>query len=90
MPEEPKNVRDAGILAWCALALAVWATRAQRSLTPVPMLAMAATFEISFFIHRAIERVGRYMQVRFWVGDSSAHGDWLPASVRSTSNDSPG
>src|ERR1700737_271083 len=70
----------AGMLAWCALALAVWATGAQGSLTLVPMLALAATFEISFFIHTAIERVGRYLQVYFeedgqgWEHTAMAYG----------------
>ena len=31
----------------------------------VPFLAIAATFEISFFIHTGVERVGRYLQVLY-------------------------
>jgi hypothetical protein len=50
----------AGMLAWCALALALWSTEAQGSLTLVPTLALAATLEISFFIHTGIERVGEF------------------------------
>jgi hypothetical protein len=76
-----------GILAWCALAVAVWATGAQGSLTLVPMLALAATFEISFFIHRAIERVGRYLQVYFeedgqgWEHTAMAYGRKFPGGA---------
>ena len=35
------------------------------ALTLVPFLAIAATFEISFFIHMGVERVGRYLQVLY-------------------------
>ena len=35
------------------------------ALTLVPFLAVAATFEISFFIDIGIERVGRYLQVLY-------------------------
>jgi hypothetical protein len=77
----------AGILAWCALALALWATGAQGSLTLVPMLALATTFEVSFFIHTAIERLGRYLQVFFeedgqgWEHTAMAYGRSFPGGA---------
>lgn len=52
-----------GLLAWGALALWLWAADGQGALTLVPFLAVAATFEISFFIHTGVERIGRYLQV---------------------------
>jgi len=77
----------AGMLAWCALALALWTTGAQGSLTLVPMLALATTFEISFFIHTAIERVGRYLQVYYeedgqgWEHTVMAYGRNFPGGT---------
>jgi hypothetical protein len=53
----------AGLIAWGALAIGLWAVEAQGALTLVPFLAVAATFEVSFFIHTGVERVGRYLQV---------------------------
>jgi|HubBroStandDraft_6_1064221.scaffolds.fasta_scaffold631660_2 hypothetical protein len=53
----------AGILGWGALAIGLWAAEVQGALTLVPFLAVAATFEISFFIYIGVERVGRYLQV---------------------------
>jgi hypothetical protein len=53
----------AGLLGWAALALALNAFEFQRAATLVPLMALAATFEISFFIHTGVERVGRYLQV---------------------------
>jgi hypothetical protein len=53
----------AGLLAWGALALGLWATDGQGALTLVPFLSIAATFEISVFIYTGVERIGRYLQV---------------------------
>jgi hypothetical protein len=52
-----------GLAAWGALASGLWAAGAERAVTLVPLLILAATFEISFFIHTGVERAGRYIQV---------------------------
>jgi hypothetical protein len=52
-----------GLFAWGALAIGLWAANAQGALVLVPFLAVAATFEISFFIYTGVERIGRYLQV---------------------------
>lgn len=52
-----------GLVSWGALAIGLSAVDAQGALTLVPFLALAATFEISFFVHTGVERVGRYLQV---------------------------
>lgn len=53
----------AGIIAWAALALAAVALGALPVLTLLPLLVLAATFEVVFTLHTAVERVGRYVQV---------------------------
>ena len=51
------------------------------------MLALATTFEISFFIHTAIERVGRYLQVYYeedgqgWEHTVMAYGRNFPGGT---------
>ena len=53
----------AGLVAWAALCLALNALEFERGVTLVPLLVLVSTFEISFFIHTGVERVGRYLQV---------------------------
>jgi hypothetical protein len=53
----------AGLAAWGALAIALLSTELQGAVTLVPLLLLAATFEISFFVHTGVERIGRYIQV---------------------------
>jgi RsiW-degrading membrane proteinase PrsW (M82 family) len=64
----------AGLVAWGALTLALNAWEFPRAVTLVPFLILAATFEISFFIHTGVERVGRYLQVFY--EDEAASSDW--------------
>lgn len=52
-----------GFAAWGALAIALLITELQGAITLVPFVVLAATFEINFFIHTGVERVGRYIQV---------------------------
>jgi hypothetical protein len=52
-----------GLAAWGALAIAVLVSNLDGVATFVPLLVLAGTFEISFFVHTGIERVGRYLQV---------------------------
>jgi hypothetical protein len=51
-----------GLAAWAALALAI-SSYAPGAATMVPFVVLAGTFEINFFIHTGVERVGRYVQV---------------------------
>ena len=52
-----------GVAAWATLALALRRIDQSGAVTLVPLLVLAATFEISFFIHTGVERIGRYLQV---------------------------
>ena len=76
-----------GLWAWGALVIALWAADAQGALTLVPFLALAATFEISFFIHTGVERVGRYLQVYYeedgqgWEHTVMAYGKSFPGGA---------
>ena len=54
----------AGIGAWGALTLGlVAASDVSGGPSLVPFLVLATTFEISFFVHTGIERIGRYLEV---------------------------
>ena len=54
-----------GTVGWAALALATAAVSTPPLLTLLPLLVLATTFEITFALHTAVERVGRYIQVFF-------------------------
>jgi hypothetical protein len=54
-----------GLIAWAALAVGLIAAALEGSVTLIPFLVLTATFEISFFIHTGVERIGRYIQVFF-------------------------
>jgi hypothetical protein len=71
----------AGIIAWGVLTLALNASEFERAATLVPLLVLATTFEISFFIHTGVERVGRYLQVFYddeWESTAMAYGQRTP------------
>jgi hypothetical protein len=55
----------AGLTAWGALGVALRATDLSGTVTLVPFVVLAATFEINFFVHTGVERIGRYIQVFF-------------------------
>ena len=53
-----------GLVAWGALTMALLIAGLRGwSVTLVPLLVLAGTFEINFFIHTGVERIGRYIQV---------------------------
>jgi hypothetical protein len=52
-----------GLAAWGALAIALLIAELEGGVTLVPFMVLAATFEINFFIHTGVERIGRYIQV---------------------------
>jgi hypothetical protein len=66
-----------GLAAWAAFVLVLNASELERAATLVPLLMLAATFELSFFIHTGVERVGRYLQVFYddeWENVVMAYG----------------
>jgi hypothetical protein len=52
-----------GVAAWGALAIALLAAQLEGGITLVPFVVLAATFEINFFVHTGVERIGRFVQV---------------------------
>jgi hypothetical protein len=52
-----------GLVAWGALVIAMLIAELEAITTLVPLLVLAATFEINFFMHTGVERIGRYIQV---------------------------
>jgi hypothetical protein len=82
---------QAGVIAWGALLLALNATDLERAASLVPLLVLVATFEIAFFVHTGVERVGRYIQVFYedeagaepkgWENTVMAYGRNNPAGL---------
>ena len=68
-----------------ALAISLSAAEGRGALTLVPFLAIATTFEMSFFIHMGIERVGRYLQVLY---EAEGHG-WESTIMASRARPGP-
>jgi hypothetical protein len=54
-----------GLLGWAALTIATAALAELPVATLLPLLILAATFEITFGLHTGVERIGRYLQVVF-------------------------
>jgi hypothetical protein len=54
-----------GIVAWAGLAFAVAAVGSPPVATLLPLLVLAAVFESVFALHVGVERIGRYLDVRF-------------------------
>ncbi len=54
-----------GVATWCVLAVAISVMAATPATTLVPLVLLAATFEVVVALHTAVERVGRYVQVFF-------------------------
>lgn len=52
-----------GLIAMSGLVVALRAAQLSGVIVLVPLLVLAATFEINFFIHTGVERIGRYLQV---------------------------
>jgi hypothetical protein len=69
-----------GFIAWAALAIAVLIAELDGGATLLPFLVLAGTFEINFFIHTGVERIGRYIQV-FYEERAGAVG-WETTAMR--------
>ena len=69
-----------GLVAWGALVVALLIAQLEVGVTLVPLLVLAATFEVNFFIHTGVERIGRYIQV-FYEEREGAAG-WETIAMR--------
>ena len=73
-----------GLVAWAALTLFLSSSEFDRAAALVPFIVLTATFEISFFIHTGVERVGRYLQVFFdddWENAAMAYAQKNPGGA---------
>jgi hypothetical protein len=70
----------AGFVAWGGLVSALvfvelhlkaYPSYAGGAFTLVPLAVLAATFEVNFFVHTGVERIGRYIQVFYEEADAS-------------------
>src|SRR5436190_17990737 len=77
------------IVAWGALAIGLLASQLTGAATIVPVMVLASGFEISFFVHTGVERVGRYIQVFYeedentpaWETSAMNYGRNFPGSL---------
>ena len=77
------------LAAWGALALGLLAAQLAGVATMVPVVVLASGFEISFFIHTGVERVGRYIQVFYeeernttaWETSAMNYGNSFPGGL---------
>jgi hypothetical protein len=56
-------------VSWAGLSLTAVALFVLPPLALIPLLALAAGFEVIFAMHVGVERIGRYIQRRFETGD---------------------
>lgn len=78
-----------GVVAWGALATALHIADLDGAITLVPLVVLGATFEINFFIHTGVERIGRYVQVfheeraglKGWETTAMSYGAKFPSGL---------
>ena len=69
-----------GLAAWGALSLAVSIGGIEGAAALVPLVVLASAYEINFFIHTGVERIGRYIQVFYEERENSA--GWETTAMR--------
>ena len=69
----------AGLIALIAVIIALRAAQLDGVIALLPLLLLAATFELNFFVHTGVERIGRYLQV-FYEERSGTRG-WETAAM---------
>jgi hypothetical protein len=78
-----------GVAAWGALAIALLFAPLEGAVTLVPFVVLIVTFEVNFFIHTGVERIGRYLQVFYeeragaigWETTAMNYGAKFPSSL---------
>ena len=78
-----------GLVAWGALTIALLIAGLRGSVALVPFLVLVGTFEINFFIHTGVERIGRYVQIFYeeragavgWETIAMNYGATFPSGV---------
>jgi hypothetical protein len=72
-----------GLALWAALAVVTFALAPFAAATILPLLVLAAGFEVVFSLHTTVERIGRYIQVFHeaepgWEHVAMAYGQRFP------------
>jgi hypothetical protein len=70
-----------GLAAWGSLAILTGVTNVHESVSFVPLLVLVAAYEINFFIHTGVERIGRYIQV-FYEEPARASSGWETTAMK--------
>ena len=78
-----------GVAAWGALILVALTQVPHPGRALIPLVVLAATFEINFFVHTGVERIGRYLQVFYeeasasvgWETTAMAYGGKYPGGL---------
>ena len=77
-----------GLVAWGAIAIAARVAGLQGAFLLVPLFILAATFEVNFFVHTGVERIGRYVQVFYeptdaagWETTAMQYGNRYPGGL---------
>lgn len=68
-------------VAWATLSIVVQATLVTPAAVFIPLVVLAAGFEIVFSLHVGVERIGRYLQVHF-EGAAATPPAWETAVMR--------
>ena len=76
-----------GLIAWSALAIALLVAKLEGAVTLIPFVVLTATYEINFFVHTGVERIGRYLQVFYeeragtigWETTAMSYGATFPS-----------
>lgn len=78
-----------GTAAWAALAIALLRAERAGAIALMPFIVLVITFEINFFIHTGVERIGRYLQVFYeeragaigWESIAMSYGAKFPSGL---------
>lgn len=78
-----------GLIAWAALLIALLLGELHGAVGLVPLVVLASTFEINFFVHTGVERIGRYIQVFYeeregapgWETVAMSYGKKFPSGL---------
>jgi hypothetical protein len=79
----------AGLASWAAAIITLSITELQGAVALVPLSLLAAVFEVNFFLHTGVERIGRYIQVFYeeatdsvgWETTAMRYGNKFPGGL---------
>ena len=80
----------AGLASWGALIITLSITELEGAVALAPLVVLATAFEVNFFLHTGVERIGRYIQVFYeeaadsvgWETTAMQYGSTFTATPR--------